>query len=147
MRNFICAICGTDSLSVTGGILQKYCSKDCKRKARKAQRIEFRKQNPEYDKEYYAKKYGAKQGLCCLCGSTDRKLVRDHDRSCCPEDPKRNGSNLCGNCWRGEICSQCNVALGMINDSPVVLLRMVDYLMNTENMTNEQNLVLDFDYV
>jgi hypothetical protein len=63
---------------------------------------------------------------CAICSTLDgdggRKLCIDHDHSCCP------GVGSCGKCIRGLICFKCNVALGMVKDSPDTLKKMLDYL-------------------
>src|SRR4029077_17144897 len=43
-------------------------------------------------------------GLCEACGLSVEKLHRDHD-------------HLTG-IWRGKLCPSCNLALGMVQDSP-----------------------------
>ncbi len=59
---------------------------------------------------------------CALCGSPYRRLVIDHDHSCCP------GERACGKCFRGMLCRACNVALGMFQESPVLLRKAARYL-------------------
>lgn len=46
----------------------------------------------------------------------------DHDHSCCP------GSRSCGECIRGVLCGDCNLAIGIMGDSPARLRRAVEYL-------------------
>lgn len=58
---------------------------------------------------------------CEVCGSTG-SLHIDHDHNCCPKLP------ACGNCVRGMICTNCNKALGMVKDDPVILRKMAEYL-------------------
>lgn len=73
----------------------------------------------------------AEQGYACAaCGTLDpivekRKWNVDHDHSCCPSSRK-----TCGNCIRGILCRDCNIALGMVKDSPQRLMQLVDYLQN-----------------
>ncbi len=59
---------------------------------------------------------------CRLCGSTGRRLVIDHDHGCCP------GKTACGQCFRGMLCQPCNVALGMLQESPDLLRRAAEYI-------------------
>lgn len=70
-----------------------------------------------------------RQGGACLCGKRfdmhgGRKTTYfiDHNHSCCP------GDKSCGDCIRGLLCGNCNVALGHAGDDPVLLSRMADYL-------------------
>jgi hypothetical protein len=70
-------------------------------------------------------------GGCAACGeipSGDRILGIDHDHSCCPE---KNTS--CGKCVRGLLCSGCNGALGLVQDSEKKLVGLIDYLSNRPN--------------
>ena len=66
------------------------------------------------------------QRFCCaVCGDafTDDKLPRiDHDHNCCP------GEKSCGNCVRGLLCNNCNVAIGMIRDNPDRARKLAKYL-------------------
>lgn len=55
-------------------------------------------------------------------GKTDARLVVDHDHSCCP------GGASCGECVRGLLCSNCNIAAGMLRDDPDTARAMVKYL-------------------
>jgi Recombination endonuclease VII len=50
----------------------------------------------------------------------------DHDHACCPTG--RNKQRTCGECVRGLLCRECNIALGIIGDSSEVLLGLVEYL-------------------
>ena len=59
---------------------------------------------------------------CALCGSSDRRLVIDHDHGCCP------GERACGKCFRAMLCQPCNVALGMFQESPALLRKAARYL-------------------
>ena len=61
---------------------------------------------------------------CQLCGATDRRLVIDHDHTCCPQE------KACGRCVRGMICQPCNVGLGMFKENPALLRKAAGYLEN-----------------
>ena len=56
-----------------------------------------------------------------------KKACIDHDHSCCPQ------GRSCAACRRGLICFNCNTVLGKVNDSPQVLLSMINYLKEYEN--------------
>lgn len=58
---------------------------------------------------------------CEACGSPD-KLVIDHDHNCCA------GTPACGKCYRGVLCTPCNLALGLLRDSEDVLLGLLAYM-------------------
>lgn len=74
--------------------------------------------------EEYFRRLAEQKGVCAVCykDSGDRRLCVDHDHACCP------GDNSCGKCIRGLLCSNCNTALGMVNDDSAVLLRAIEYL-------------------
>lgn len=63
-------------------------------------------------------------GDCAVCrvpfASNEDALI-DHDHLCCDK-----GS--CGNCVRGLLCRDCNLALGLLRDDPVKVLRAAVYL-------------------
>ena len=59
---------------------------------------------------------------CAICKKDDMILFVDHDHTCC------NSDYSCGTCVRGLLCSLCNAALGMFRDSPTLLDRAKDYL-------------------
>jgi hypothetical protein len=63
-------------------------------------------------------------GQCLICrrSLTDARLAVDHDHNCCP------GSTTCGKCIRGVLCHQCNVALGLMGDSPDTMRAAAQYL-------------------
>lgn len=58
---------------------------------------------------------------CEACGAANRLSV-DHNHQCCP------GSNSCGKCVRGLLCSSCNSTLGHANDDPSRLQSLISYL-------------------
>lgn len=64
-----------------------------------------------------------KQGNACLVclGPLVRPHV-DHDHTCCP------GEKSCGECIRGVLCNVCNMALGLLKDSPEILRKAADYI-------------------
>lgn len=51
-------------------------------------------------------------GVCAICGNPpsgqNKRLVVDHDHSCCPT------RETCGRCLRGLLCSPCNLKLGWL---------------------------------
>lgn len=69
-------------------------------------------------------------GVCAICGNPETKerlgklvnLAVDHDRACCPT------GTTCGDCVRGLLCSNCNVALGLVKESPEILFNAIKYL-------------------
>lgn len=65
-----------------------------------------------------------RENRCDICGSEpgDRSLHIDHDHKCCPM------AGSCGKCVRGVLCSDCNLSLGKMGDSPERLERAARYL-------------------
>ena len=59
---------------------------------------------------------------CACCGSTDHKLVFDHDHNI----PSPN-------CFRGFICKPCNTTLGSMGDNLEGAMKFVHYLERYEN--------------
>lgn len=66
----------------------------------------------------------SKPDICDICGADDRKIVFDH----CHEKLH----------FRGWICVQCNIALGMVNDDAKILLKMAAYLKRTSKAATRQ---------
>lgn len=58
---------------------------------------------------------------CFACGST-KNLCLDHDHSICQE------KSVCNNCYRGILCSDCNVALGRVKENANTLRALADYV-------------------
>lgn len=72
----------------------------------------------------------AKQnGVCAIClEPSDKSLHVDHDHNCCP------GRNSCGKCVRSFLCSNCNTAIGLMEDNPDRLIDAAMYLMSYRNI-------------
>ena len=63
------------------------------------------------------------QYKCYICKKkTEKRLSVDHNNACCA------GEKSCGNCIRGLLCFECNIALGMVKDNVDTLQSMIDYL-------------------
>lgn len=61
-------------------------------------------------REWYETLLAEQNGCCAICGTTDpgryTVFCVDHDHACCP------GERTCGQCVRGLLCLNCNIALG-----------------------------------
>jgi hypothetical protein len=74
----------------------------------------------------FIKMHEDQDGKCKMCNSF-KKLVVDHDHSCCP------GKITCCKCVRGLLCSRCNTLLGIANDDKKLLTQATDYLDNSKD--------------
>ena len=72
-------------------------------------------------KNRYLELFNLYSGKCHAC--KDRNVYAiDHDHSCCP------GNFSCGKCVRGLLCSQCNTALGLLQDSRQKIKSLLEYI-------------------
>lgn len=76
------------------------------------------------EEEDYLALLESQHGKCAICSQEPetKLLAVDHDHSCCP------GQKSCGDCIRGLLCSNCNTALGLLDDSIERLRRAQAYL-------------------
>lgn len=67
-------------------------------------------------KEWYDKKFESQNGLCAICEKPDltRKLSVDHNHE--------------NNKLRDLLCRRCNLAIGQLFDSPMLLRKAADYI-------------------
>lgn len=65
---------------------------------------------------------GVQDSSCEACGVTGRRMHIDHDHSCCPQ------GKSCKRCYRGILCSQCNMALGLLHDNIDTIKLLAEYL-------------------
>ena len=75
--------------------------------------------------EDYEKMLISQNGVCAICQQpckSKKPLGVDHDHSCCP------GNKSCGECIRGLLCANCNGAIGMLQEDPVIINRALEYL-------------------
>ena len=86
------------------------------------------KQNPNrkfrrhgLTEEKYLELYEKHNGKCHACKEREGTNI-DHDHSCC------NKARSCGKCVRGLLCSQCNTALGLLNDDEEKIKNLIKYL-------------------
>ena len=72
-----------------------------------------------------------KQGNGCkICGAKTpghqrKNFAVDHDHTCCSDTVTH-----CGNCFRGLLCTRCNLVLGEVKDNTTLLQKMIEYLTN-----------------
>lgn len=70
----------------------------------------------------------AQDGKCKICRQPPNpvhkkpKLHVDHDHKCCP------GKKSCGKCVRALLCGNCNTALGLLKEDPLVLAAAAAYV-------------------
>lgn len=71
--------------------------------------------------EEYQQMYDRFDGKCWSC--KDREAIHiDHDHLCCGK------LQSCGKCVRGLLCSQCNTALGLLQDSTKKVSALLKYI-------------------
>jgi hypothetical protein len=110
------------------------------RENRNAKHREFKRRNPRSNerrrKEWLKYKYSItpedykslldkQNGVCAICYEackTTKGLAVDHDHRCCP------GDKSCGKCIRGLLCSNCNGAIGMLQENISIFNRAIEYL-------------------
>jgi len=68
-----------------------------------------------------------KQGnACAICKISaedfGNEWAVDHDHTCCP------GEKACGECVRGLLCRNCNIAIGFLKDNTEALRNAITYL-------------------
>jgi len=130
-----CYSCG--ELKVTSEFCKNSSKKDslsdeC-RNCRSIYSKKYRLSNPFYDrnrhlknqygisKDEFDKRKSEQSNVCLICGDR-KKLVIDHDHSCCP------GKFTCGKCIRGLLCESCNKGIGFLKEDINILLSAISYL-------------------
>lgn len=95
---------------------QRFCSPQCSNSIQRLKKYSL-------DRESWWEIFQT-QGSVCVCGDAEPNLTWhiDHDHTCCP------GKDSCGSCVRGILCSNCNLALGMVRDNSETLRKLADYL-------------------
>ena len=73
------------------------------------------------------------EGCCKVCGAKEpghkrKNFAVDHDHSCCS-----SVDYTCGKCFRGLLCTRCNLVLGEVQDDPILLFKMIKYLNQEKN--------------
>lgn len=74
--------------------------------------------------EQYDSMLEKQDGKCAGCEAqpSNKRFAVDHDHECCA------GRKSCGECIRGLLCSRCNTALGLLNESPETIARLLAYM-------------------
>jgi hypothetical protein len=114
----ICLLCEKAFTPIS--INQRYCSNQCR--FLKNRRVRLRRKNLKLQitKSEYKRLLAAQNGICAICGSSkgskfqNNKFAVDH----CHQT----------NRVRGLLCSPCNLAIGLMRDSPELLERAIKYL-------------------
>lgn len=86
----------------------------------------------------FAAMLAAQDHRCLVCRSLEPggrgAFHVDHDHACCP------GRRSCGKCVRGLLCARCNIAAGLLLDSPEIAFSMARFLsgQTVEPVANDQ---------
>jgi hypothetical protein len=109
----------------------KYCSERCKRNEMSAR---WRVRAPHYNRQYnygispeqYEAMMAAQDGRCAICGTSewmgkDSRPHTDHDHAT--------------GVFRGILCGNCNLGVGMFGDDPARLRAAADYLEKAVSVT------------
>jgi len=82
--------------------------------------------------EWYNETFAAQNSVCKICRRPEieihpktkqiQRLAVDHDHACCP------GDRSCGECVRGLLCAKCNQCLHQVEEVPMWLYYVSDYL-------------------
>lgn len=118
----ICIKCGSVEVSLRWNSNKTSRAYQCK-KREDATRRKWWDKNPHKVKQYHLKRlYGVTidpatiPSICEVCSSSDRKIAFDHDHD--------TGD------FRGWLCTNCNSALGLVNDDVEVLEKLIEYIKN-----------------
>lgn len=104
---------------------------------------EYRAKNPDkrvdrrftqhgITRQRYEQMLAAQGGCCAICRGTEpgkQGWHIDHDHDCCP-----GRSRSCGQCVRGILCFNCNLAIGLMGDDRARLHAAIAYLERTSGM-------------
>jgi hypothetical protein len=88
-------------------------------------RAEWLKYKYNLTPEQYKEILDKQNGVCAICYKeckTTKGLAIDHDHTCCPLNKS------CGKCIRGLLCTNCNGAIGMLQEDISILNRAIEYL-------------------
>lgn len=72
-------------------------------------------------KELYESLLKKYDGKCHACKKRNATSI-DHDHKCC------EGIRSCGKCVRGILCRNCNISLGLMQDSKEQIKKLIEYL-------------------
>lgn len=123
-----CSDCGTTYALEPGKRNSARCP-DCRTKASQAKNLrngrKFRLGMFRLTAAEYEERLAKQGGVCAICRQSPEAVGRlhvDHDHTCCP------GRESCGKCVRGLTCRKCNHALGLLEDDPQRVTRLIAYL-------------------
>lgn len=87
-----------------------------------ARRLAREKTRKRSEREFQAGR--PRPNVCDVCGRSDGHIDFDH----CHQKGH----------FRGWLCKQCNTALGLVEDNPSILLKLIAYLKRTSNGVSRQ---------
>ena len=104
--------------------VKNYYNSNPDKKAEKNRMNTFYKPNyiaHHLTEEQYSKMFNLYNGKCHSCKDRGATNI-DHDHNCC------SGQRSCGKCVRGILCSQCNTALGLLQDNKQKIKNLLQYI-------------------
>jgi hypothetical protein len=72
--------------------------------------------------EQYVQLY--KDAVCAVCGASDSRVAGQPSRLVVDHNHKMTGQKSI----RGILCHECNMAIGLAEDNPLMLRKMAEYL-------------------
>lgn len=105
----------------------------------RAKQREYNLAHPEISRKInLKKKYGITQehynlmfeqqgGVCLVCGKPETATYKESVK-CLAVDHNHQINKI-----RGLLCQRCNTALGLLNENPVVIKSLLEYIINANN--------------
>lgn len=107
----------------------KYCSSACQQRSMRPPGTPDTMSETEYQA-----RLEQQGGVCAICGSTEGGLNRERTG---PIKLAKDHCHKTGE-WRGLLCRNCNLGLGLFKDDVELLLRAAEYLKNGGVLLNEE---------
>ena len=122
----VCEVCNGET-SETRAVRCKSCWKARPTEGRKNTYRKYRiKKTYKLSLDDYDEMLKKQDSKCAICLIEQSELAHslyvDHNRSCC------SGSESCGDCVRGLLCSKCNFGIGNFKDNETTMKSAIRYI-------------------